>query len=165
MCQCLISPYAVKLWIFHGTNTFSAASLHWCWEAMGHCYSFTVPLVVSMPRMFDSTLILNNHELSRGLRCSKWQNATHIAADRVNRALTSRDMHDSLFCQTTRFYSCIVGMTTMHSLFWQALPHTYKVSLLTKFIFFSLYNTRGLMFVPRREFRAHRFCFIYNILT
>lgn len=59
----------------------------------------------------DSTLILNNHKLSCGLRCSRWQYATHIAADIAYTALTSRDVNDRLLCQLIRpsniFFLCV----------------------------------------------------------
>lgn len=56
-------------------------------------------LVVSVLLMYDSTLILNNHKLSYGLRCNSWQYAAHIAADIVYSALTSRDEYDSTLYQ------------------------------------------------------------------
>lgn len=104
MCHILTFLYAVKLWIFHGIDTFSAVSLLWFLTSSGillklHCIS-----CVSVLWMFDSSLILNNHKLSCGLRFKKWQNAAHIAAEIVNKTVTSKCVNNSLLCHSTRSF-------------------------------------------------------------
>lgn len=81
-----------------------------------------------MLRMFDSTLILNNHKLSWGLRCNRWQYATHIAADVLYTALSSRDVNDSLLCQPIRpshiFLFFFFRRKKMFLLFTASFPQT-----------------------------------------